>query len=98
MTARPLFPLGQVVATPGAISRMERLGIEPSTLVSRHVTGDWGDLDPEDRGLNEQALTDGSRLMSVYGTDDACLWVITDAVSDDEGTRAATTILRPDDY
>ena len=105
MTARPLFSLGQVLATPGAISLMERLGIDPSTLIRRHVTGDWGTIHPEDRGLNEAALVDGSRIMSVYGEDDDCLWVITETRSDpltgasgDEGHRAATTILRPDEY
>ena len=46
---------------------MERLGINPADLITRHVTGDWGDLDPEDRGLNERALRDGSRIFSAYG-------------------------------
>jgi hypothetical protein len=90
-----LFPLGQVVATPGALAVMERLGIDPAALISRHVTGDWGAIHPDDRGLNEQALADGSRILSVYGDDSATderLWVITEA------DRAATTILRPDEY
>lgn len=99
MTA-PLFPLGQTVATPGALAVMARLGINPADLIVRHVTGDWGDICPEDRGLNEQALRDGSRIFSVYGQrgSDDCLWVITDAEADDEGNRLATTILRPVDY
>ena len=90
-----LFPLGRVVATPGALAVMERLGIDPAALISRHVTGDWGAIHPDDRGLNEQALSDGSRIHSVYGEDSATderLWVITEA------DRAATTILRPDEY
>ena len=103
---RALFPLGQLVATPGALEVMERFGINPADLITRHVTGDWGDLDPEDRGLNEHALRDGSRIFSVYGArgSDACLWVITEAVTDPDaegdeaGDRSATTILRPDDY
>ena len=96
----PLFRLGQLVATPGAIEVMERLGIDPPGLLARHVTGDWGDIDPEDRGLNEQAVRDGSRIFSVYGArgSDDCLWVITDTEADDAGTRLATTILRPEDY
>ena len=92
---RALFPLGRVVATPGALAVMERLGIDPAALISRHVTGDWGAIHPDDRGLNEQALADGSRILSVYGDDSATderLWVITEA------DRAATTILRPDEY
>jgi hypothetical protein len=89
----PLFPLGQLVATPGAIEVMERLGIAPLALLSRHVSGDWGDIDPEDKGLNEAALETGARIFSVYGPPgDHRLWVITEA------DRSATTILRPEDY
>jgi hypothetical protein len=88
----PLFPLGQLVATPGAIEVMERLEITPLALLSRHVSGDWGDIDPEDKGLNEQALEIGERIFSVYGPEDDRLWVITEA------DRSATTILRPEDY
>src|SRR4051794_13705085 len=96
----PLFSLGSIVATPAALEVMERLGINPTALITRHATGDWGDIDPEDRGLNEHALLDGSRVFSVYGErgSDDCLWVITDAVIDAAGHRQATTILRPDDY
>jgi hypothetical protein len=95
-----LFPLGRVVATPGALAVMERLGIDPAALISRHVTGDWGDIHPDDRGLNEQALSDGSRILSVYGKggSDDRLWLITEAVADEAGHRLATTILRPDEY
>jgi hypothetical protein len=92
----PLFPLGQVVATPGAIAVMERTETNPADLLRRHVTGDWGDIHPGDVGLNEMALRDGDRLLSVYGSEaedrDDRLWVITEA------DRSATTILRPEDY
>ena len=91
-----LFPLGQVVATPGAITVMERCGIDPSDLLRRHVSGDWGDIDPEDAGLNDRAVRDGERLLSVYGAEidgeDNRIWLIT------EWDRSVTTILRPDDY
>jgi hypothetical protein len=92
MSLRHLFPLGQVVATPGAIEVMDRLGISPAQLLDRHVSGDWGDIHPDDRGLNEQALRDGGRIFSVYGQDNESLWIIT------ESDRSATTILQPGDY
>ena len=38
-------------------------------LLDRHLTGDWGDIHPEDRGLNEEALRTGARIFSVYGPD-----------------------------
>ena len=34
----------------------------------RHVTGDWGDLDDEDRQANDAALINGSRILSAYTT------------------------------
>jgi len=93
MSVRHLFPLGHVVATPGAIEVMTRLQIGPARLLDRHVSGDWGDIHPEDRGLNEEALRSGERIFSVYGPDGADrLWVITEA------DRSSTCILRPEDY
>ncbi len=70
----------------------------PATLLSQHSRGDWGEIDPEDRGLNEQALVSGARLFSVYRiAEDTRIWVITEAAGDD-GERAATTLLLPEDY
>ena len=86
------FPLGQMVATPGALDRMERYGIHAFDLISRHARGDWGDPDPEDLAANEAALRQRGRLFSAYGTGDQKLWVITEA------DRSATTLLRPEDY
>ena len=48
-------------------------------------SGDWGDLDEEDRSLNDAAVIDGSRILSAYTTRKGeRLWVITEA-ADDEG-------------
>jgi len=92
MTGKALFELGQIVATPGALDLMERCHIDGLSLLARHVTGDWGDIDPEDRGLNEEALRDGSRIFSVYGKGAERCLVIT------EWDRSVTTILKPDEY
>jgi hypothetical protein len=63
-----------------------------------HSRGDWGDIDPEDRGLNEQALVTGDRLLSVYPiAEGVAIWVITEA-ADEDGTRSATTLLLPTEY
>ena len=60
--------------------------------------GDWGDLCEEDKRSNDEALVDGSRILSAYHTElGEKLWVITEAV-DDEGVRQATTFLLPDEY
>ena len=90
---RPLFPLGQCVATPGALAAIEDAGQTPADFLNRHISGDWGEIDPEDRGLNEQALRDGARIFSVYRTSkEVKVWVITEA------DRASTCVLLPDEY
>jgi hypothetical protein len=96
--SQPLCRVGQVVATPGAIEAMQQAGQAPWEFLSRHVAGDWGTLNEEDKANNHTALKDGSRILSAYllKTGEK-LWVITEA-EDDQGQRAATTILLPDEY
>jgi hypothetical protein len=94
----PSFDLGTIVATPGAHSLLSDLGRSPLSQLTRHSSGDWREIAAEDRGLNEQALRDGSRLLSVYKlTPSATVWIITEA-ADDAGPRAATTLLLPSEY
>jgi hypothetical protein len=92
-TKRPLFDLGQLVATPGALAALEKTGQGPMEFLSRHVTGDWGDIPEEDRKENEYSLEHGFRLLSSYRTAaDQVVWVITEA------NRSHTTLLLPDEY
>ncbi len=92
------FPLGQIVATPGAIEALEQSGESLSKFLALHVRGDWGDLSDDDKRLNDEALNDGSRILSAYHTSKGTkIWIITEA-TDDEGNRPATTILLPDEY
>jgi hypothetical protein len=92
------FHLGQLLATPGALQALQESGQRPGDFLSRHLRGDWGQVCAEDRELNDQALRDGGRLLSAYRTlKGQKVWVITEA-ADDEGHRAATTILVPDEY
>lgn len=90
---RPLFNLGQVVATPGALETLQAAGIDPAMLLARHVTGDWGDLVDEDKQANDEALVHGSRIFSSYQLESGeKIWLITEA------DRSATTFLRPEEY
>lgn len=92
------FDLGQLVATPGALDLLGRLGISPTDYLSRHAQGDWGDLCADDKALNEQALHDGSRLFSYYNLpNNEKIYIITEAIGDNQ-RREVTTILRPDEY
>lgn len=99
MSKKPLFDLGPIVATPGALEDLERNGLTGLELLKRHVTGDWGDLCDEDKAANEAALKTGARIMSSYWLqDESKLWIITDAEVDDQHHRYCTTLLRPSDY
>ena len=63
---KPLFSLGRIVATPGALESLRDAGQAPGEFLARHASGDWGDLDGEDKGLNDAALVDGSRILSAF--------------------------------
>lgn len=91
-----LFVPGDIVVTPGAIALAERTGCDLTALLVRHLQGDWGDLDADDRAVNDHALRTGGRLLSRYAvsrTED--LWIITEAAW--RGMRDATTLLTPDE-
>jgi hypothetical protein len=63
------------------------------TAFTRHVRGDWGDVDDEDWEANERALMEGTRLLSVYRSAEGVkFWVIT------EWDRSLTTVLLPEEY
>jgi len=85
----PRFPLGRTVATPGALA----LGIDLASYMRRHHCGDWGDLDAEDKRRNEEALNDGTRLLSCYHVGNGRrIYIIT------EWDRGTTTLLLPEEY
>ncbi len=88
--AKPYFPLGRLLITPGAQAAFSRA--EVLSAVSRHQQGDWGTLCREDCRINEQALQTGERLFSAYEYHKEKLWIITEA------DRSATTILLPHEY
>ncbi len=46
------FPLGRVVATTGALKVLAEAGGDPLSLLSRHCSGDWEDVDAHDRREN----------------------------------------------
>ena len=92
------FTLGRLAATPGAKEAMEASGQTPDFFLARHQSGDWGEVNEEDRRLNDEALIHGDRILSAYKTlRGKKIWVLTEA-ADANGHRAATTILLPQEY
>jgi hypothetical protein len=83
--------IGNLMITRGAAANLT-----PDDLIeslTRHLSGDWGDLDQQDRRTNDQALAHGGRIFSVYrGENGTRFYVITEA------DRTVTTILLPSEY
>ncbi len=93
--AAPLFDLGRVVATPGALELLAATETDPAELLERHQGGDWGEVPPEDARENARSLKYGWRVMSSYPVGEDAgrkLWIITEA------DRSSTCILLPEDY
>ena len=87
------FPLGQVVATPGALEALRQAGDEPLLYLVRHQSGDWGEVCEEDAKENEFSVENGFRILSAYRLKDGTrIWVITEA------DRSSTCILLPSEY
>jgi len=88
LPSNPLFKLGQLFITPGALEALQVSGESPWTFLSRHLGGDWGDVSAEDQRHNDVAVREESRILSAYtASHGARLWVITEA------DHSATTIL-----
>jgi hypothetical protein len=99
LAGKALFPLGQIVSTPGALDTCSHEHL--IHCLARHASGDWGVVCKDDAALNDASLTDGSRILSAYPIDPAqpskgfgenTLWIITEA------DRSVTTFLLPDEY
>jgi len=95
MSAEPVqcngFALGRTVITRGALDALN--GEDVHASIARHASGDWGDVCPEDKQANDDALKVGARLLSAYHTDSGQkFWIITEA------DRSATTVLLPEEY
>lgn len=110
-TKKKLFHYGQIVQTLG-VSEMagadQAFRVFIAASFTRHIGGDWGELDPEDAAMNDEAVElnaadqPPSRIMSVYlytkpGGNTEKLWIVTEPQPSDnaKGYVLATTILFP---
>ena len=87
-----LFSLGQTVATPAALEVLAADETSPSELLSRHQSGDWGEIPAEDARENSRSVEHGFRIVSSYAVGEERVWVIT------EDDRSSTCLLLPSEY
>ena len=88
---KPKFTLGRICATRGAYDLLPPEDV--MAALGRHLLGDWGEVGPEDWKQNDEALEDGSRLLSSYDDRNGVrFWIIT------ECDRSLTTVLLPKEY
>jgi hypothetical protein len=88
-----LFPLGQVLLTPGAIEALKEAGQAPNEFLSRHAQLEQGELCDEDHKENLYSVDRELRIFSAYKTAKGVkLWCITEA------DRSCTTLLLPEEY
>lgn len=90
--AAPLFSVGRVVMTQGALNALLVAGQDPAELLDRHRSGDWGEVPPEDAAENRRSVLHGWRILSSYVIGDGQVWIITEA------DRSSTCFLLPDEY
>lgn len=89
------FSLGQLVATRGVADKAYEdpefakfIGVS----MARYQNCDWGEMDLEDKELNDSSLSGGGRIFAAYENDAYRIWIIT------EWDRSVTTILFPEEY
>jgi hypothetical protein len=93
LTETKTLPLGQVVATPGAIAALEDALESAMGYLARHASRDWGEIPPEDWEENEFSIERELRVLSAYTIRNGTkIWIIT------EVDRSVTTILLPSEY
>lgn len=93
----PLFGLGAIYATPAVITHLLKHSDIQQTLLERHYHGDYGTLGAEDCAANDQAVLDGSRILSAYDVGGERIYVITEAAGE-SGARSTTTLLFAREY
>lgn len=85
---RPLFPLGRIVATPGALG----LECDFTPYLAMHECGLWGEIGQEDWQENDLSVKAGYRILSAYVYQSRRFWIVTEA------DRSVTTVLLPSEY
>lgn len=93
--AEAKFERGRLLMTRSIADMLARQPDAAGTItlcLSRHLSGDCGDMCEDDVLANLSALLNGERIFSSYQTPYGKFWIITEA------DRSATTVLFPGDY
>lgn len=83
---------GRIMITPGAKNCCLKYEIDIIGLVNRHISGDWGNIDQQDKETNKNNLLNKNMIMSSYDIGKNRIWIITDPGWE------TTTILLPEEY
>jgi hypothetical protein len=93
MSNRPVFELGEIIATPAALEFCDSYTVDLRGLLDRHQSGDCGEMNADDVLANMDVILRGrARVFSSYAIGSQKIWIITEA------DRSSTTILLPSDY
>ncbi len=86
-----ILDYGLVRLTPSALDRLDQEDI--TQALSRHIVGDWGEVDLEEWQSNDKSLRSGFRILSAYvDRNSQKFWIVTEA------DRSTTTIMLPEEY
>ena len=72
----------------GSDERMSQI----EEALSRHASGDWGELSEQDKAFNDECLVTGGQILSEYTIQGNKIWIVTSS------DRSVTTILFPYAY
>ncbi len=90
-TSTNTLPLGCVGVTRAAREALTDSDVFGS--LSRHCSGDWGELSKADLAANRVAVRNGLRVVSAYNSAGGVkFWIITEA------DRSSTLVLLTDEY
>jgi hypothetical protein len=64
-----------------SVNMLVKAGLDITSLLDRHFTGDWGDVDAHDHHQNGRAIEFGDRIVSSYTIESSktTILIVTDA-------------------
>jgi hypothetical protein len=93
---KPLLPytdLGQCHTTKAGMEALFTADENVASFLPRHMTGDWGEVTPKQKRLNDKGAKNGGRLISKFTLSNRVPLVIVT-----EGDRSNTTIMTANEF